>query len=160
LPLDQLGLPWSGGEKEPPPSTAYKTLPGHCPDANEKDRCFVTIGDITVIRVIDLQSLPFGVNGAGRTKDIGSVSTTDGVPESFGVRGWLEERDEGNHTRTSCRVEIFPDAFGNAEDGTGLVKGSQLRLGENSMAITRTLTNCTDDPKELKFTLVVSYTAL
>ena len=160
LPLDQLGLPWSGGEKEPAPSTAYKTLPGHCPDAKEKDRCFVTIDGITIIRIIDLQSLPFGVNGAGRTKDIGSVSTTDAVPESFGVRGWLEERDEANHVRTSCRVEIFPDAFGNAEDGTGLVKGSQLRLGENSMAMTRTLTSCTDDPKELKFTLMVSYTAL
>ena len=31
--------------------------------------------------------------------------------ESFGVRGWLEERDNEDHTKLSCRVEIFPDVF-------------------------------------------------
>ena len=147
LPLGQLGLPWSKPD-------------GTCPDNNHEDRCFVTLSNgITIVRIIDLQSLPFGLNGEGRTKEIGSVSTTDAVPESFGVRGWLEERDNTDHTKTSCRVEIFPDAFGNAEDGTGLVKGSQLRLGQNSIAITRSLTNCAEEPG-LKFTLVVSYTAL
>ena len=161
LPLGQLGLPWSQPNEIPAVPPDKPAIPaGTCPDAKEKDRCFVTIDGITIIRVIDLQSLPFGLNGEGRTRDIGSVSTTDAVPESFGVRGWLEERDGDTHTTTSCRVEIFPDAFGNAEDGTGLVKGSQLRLGQNSMAITRTLTSCAQDPKELKFTLMVSYTAL
>ncbi|MDQ4068784.1 MAG: hypothetical protein M3203_04820 [Actinomycetota bacterium] len=147
LPLGQLGLPWSKPD-------------GSCPDNNHEDRCFVTVGGITIVRIIDLQSLPFELNGQGRTKAIGSVSTTDAVPESFGVRGWLEERDNTDHTKTSCRVEIFPDAFGNAADGTGLVKGStQLRPGEQSIAITRSITNCAEEPN-LKFTLVVSYTAL
>jgi hypothetical protein len=164
LPLGQLGLPWSQPGKPKADGIGWEIEPGTCPEAKEKDRCFVTTenGTIDIIRIIDLQSLPFGLNGEGRTKDMGSVSTTDAVPESFGVRGWLEERDGLTHTTTSCRVEIFPDAFGDPQTGTGLVKGSQLRLGENTMAITRTIADggCAENPKSLKFTLMVSYTAL
>jgi hypothetical protein len=147
LPLNKLGLAWTKPD-------------GTCPDNNHEDRCFVsTDNGVTIIRVIEPQSLPFGLDGKGRIKDMGSVSITDAVPESFGVRGWLEERDGDRHSDTVCRVEIFPDAFGNADDGTGLVKGSQVRLGENSMAMTRTVTNCGGNDNNLKFTLVVSYTA-
>jgi hypothetical protein len=128
------------------------------PDANEQSGCFRTIGAITVVKVLDGQSVPFGPNGQGRIIDIGSISTIDAVPESFGVRGWIEERDNADHTKLSCRVEIFPDVFGNFEDGTGLLRGSDLRLGEQSMAISRSVTNCLEEPN-LKFTLMVSYTA-
>ncbi|MGH9280732.1 MAG: hypothetical protein ACRD12_21910 [Acidimicrobiales bacterium] len=145
LPLGQLGLPWSKAD-------------GTCTDNNHEDRCFVTASGVTIIRVIDGQSLPFGLSGQGRTIDIGSVSTIDAVPESFGVRGWIEERDDTDHVKVSCRVEIFPDVFGNFENGTGLVRGSQLRLGENSMAMSRSITNCAEEP-DLKFSLVVAYTA-
>lgn len=128
------------------------------PDKNEHSQCFRTINGITVVKVLDGQSVPFGPNGQGRTIDIGSVSTIDAVPESFGVRGWIEERDNADHTKLSCRVEIFPDIFGNFEDGTGLLRGSDMRLGEQSMAISRSVTNCLEEPN-LKFTLMVSYTA-
>jgi hypothetical protein len=128
------------------------------PDANAHSLCFRTINGLTVVKVLDGQSVPFGLNGQARSRDIGSVSTIDAVPESFGVRGWLEERDNTDHTKVSCRVEIFPDVFGNFEDGTGLVRGSDLRPGVQSMSIARSISSCLEDPN-LKFTLVVSYTA-
>ncbi len=143
------------------PETGPAPLPiPNCPepDQNSHTGCFKTIDGITVVKVLDGQSVPFGTNGQGRTIDIGSVSTIDAVPESFGVRGWIEERDDADHKKLSCRVEIFPDIFGNFEEGTGLVRGSQLRLGEQSMAISRSVTNCLEEPN-LKFTLMVSYTA-
>lgn len=92
------------------------------PDANEHSGCFRTIGSVTVVKILDGQSVPFAANGQGRTINIGSVSTIDAVPKSFGVRG------------------------------------SDLRLEEQSMAITRSVTNCLEEPN-LKFTLMVSYTA-
>ena len=99
LPLAELGLAWSGGVKEDPPATGYKRLPGYCPDNNYEDRCFVTTdvtyGKQTIIRVMEGESLPFGITGAptsGRTNDIGSVSITDAVPEQFGLKGYVNER--------------------------------------------------------------------
>lgn len=77
------------------------------PDQNAHTGCFKTIDGVTVVKVLDGQSVPFGTNGQGRTIDIGSVSTIDAVPESFGVRGWIEERDNADHKKLSCRVEIF-----------------------------------------------------
>jgi hypothetical protein len=66
--------------------------------------------------------------------------------------------DDANNDVVTCKVNIFPDIFGNPNDGTGLVKGSQLRLGTNSMAIHRSGVTCRDG--DLDFTLQVSYTAL
>ncbi|HEX2048597.1 MAG TPA: hypothetical protein VHF27_12595 [Acidimicrobiales bacterium] len=158
LPLGQLALPWTKAD-------------GTCPDNNHEDRCFVTT-DVTyngapakqtIIRVIEGESLPFGVVGAptsGRTEDVGSVSTTDAVPEQFGVKGYVNERGNAVHDVVDCRVEIFPDVFGEAGDGTGLVKGSQLRLGQNSIAIHRKTSDTRCNEGGLEFTLMVSYTAL
>ena len=154
LPLGQLALPWSNAA-------------GTCPNNNNEDRCFVTTtvsyGQQTIIRIIDGESLPFGISGAprdGRTEDIGSVSTIDAVPEQFGIRGYVMERGGQLHDSVDCRVEIFPDIFGSTADGTGLVKGSQLRLGENSMAIHRKTSDTKCNDGGLDFTLMVSYTAM
>ena len=155
LPLNQLALPWTN------------TTNGTCPNNNHEDRCFVTTTvdgrNYTIIRIMEGESLPFGVPGAptsGRTEDIGSVSTTDAVPEQFGVKGYVNERGEQTHHVVDCRIEIFPDVFGDAADGTGLVKGSALRLGENSIAMHRKTADTRCNEGGLEFTLMVSYTAL
>lgn len=155
LPLNELSLPWTN------------KVDGTCPSNNHEDRCFVTTdvsyGKQTIIRVIGGESLPFGVIGAptsGRTEDIGSVSTTDAVPEQFGVKGYVNERGNNVHDIVDCRIEIFPDVFGDAQDGTGLVKGSALRLGENSIAIHRQTADSRCNEGGMEFTLMVSYTAL
>jgi hypothetical protein len=154
LPLSQLALPWTNAA-------------GTCPGNNHEDRCFVTTTvdgkNYTIIRIMEGESLPFGVVGApasGRTEDIGSVSTTDAVPEQFGVKGYVNERGEATHHVVDCRMEIFPDVFGDPDGGTGLVKGSQLRLGQNSIAISRKTTDTRCNEGGLEFTLMVSYTAL
>lgn len=123
-----------------------------CPN-DAQSLCRVTIGNQTIIRMQEGESLPLG-----KQVTIGSVSTTDSVPEQFGIRGYLEERDGTEHTSLDCRVDIFPDLFGNSQDGPGLVKGSQLRLGVNSMAIHRAVDTC-GSGNPLDFTLVLSYTA-
>ncbi len=138
---------------------------GDCPGDNWTDQCWHTTSPAgrppqTIVRIHDLSSVPFTVNGEGRSVTIGSISTTDAVPEQFGIKGYVAEFDGINNDQLQCKVDIFPDIFGNAQDGTGLVKGSQLRLGTNSMAIHRGGINCGGGDHDLDFTLMVSYTAL
>jgi hypothetical protein len=149
LPLAALHPEYPGGD-------------GTCPGDNWNDQCWHTTNDgrTTIVRIHDLSSVPFTANGSGRQVPIGSVSTTDAVPEQFGVRGYVAEFDEAANDRLVCKVDIYPDIFGNPADGTGLVRGSQLRLGTNSMAIHRGGVKCGGDDHDLDFTLMVSYTAL
>jgi hypothetical protein len=158
LPLGELQLPWSKPD-------------GVCTDNgsanNHEDRCFVSHvvngTEHTIIRIMQGESLPFGFAGAatgGRTEDIGSVSTTEAVPEQFGLKGWVNEKGEATHHVIDCRMEIFPDIFGDAGDGTGLVQGKDLRLGQHSIAIHRQTVDQRCSEGGLEFTLVVSYTAL
>jgi thrombospondin type 3 repeat protein len=133
---------------------------GNCPDGNAGGPCWhiTKNGTNTVVRIDGGLSVPFTLDGSGRVVDVGSVSTTDAVPEQFGISGFLQEMDGAENDAVACKVNIFPDIFGNPADGTGLVKGSQLRLGVNSMAVHRSGVSCGDG--DLDFTLMVSYTAL
>jgi hypothetical protein len=81
------------------------------------------------------------------------------VPEQFGLKGWLEEWDGSLHDILDCRVAVFPDILGTTQDGTGIVKGSDLRPGLISMSIRRTL-KCPLSGNDLDFTLGVTYTAV
>jgi hypothetical protein len=71
----------------------------------------------------------------------------------------VEEWDGELHDIIDCRVAVFPDILGNTQDGTGLVKGSDLRAGMFSMSIHRTL-KCSSSGNDLDFTLGVTYTAV
>jgi hypothetical protein len=112
----------------------------------------------TVIRINEGSALPFTADGAGEEINIGSISTTDVVPEQFGLKGWLEQWNGDLHDILDCRVTVFPDILGPVQDGTGVVKGSDLRPGIISMSIHRTV-KCSSG-NDLDFTLGVTYTAV
>jgi hypothetical protein len=127
-----------------------------CWDTKPRPKFNQTLG--TVIRINEGASLPFTTDGAGREVNIGSVSTTDVVPEQFGLKGWLEQWNGDLHDILDCRVTVFPDILGPVQDGTGVVKGSDLRPGIISMSIHRTV-KCSSG-HDLDFTLGVTYTAV
>jgi hypothetical protein len=95
----------------------------------------------------------------GRKVHIGSVSTTDKVPQQFGVQGYIFERDGSNpdHGQIDCRAD-FPDPFVLDTDGVGSVRGADIKLGTQSMQMHRKLT-CNIEGPLLEFNLYVSYTA-
>jgi hypothetical protein len=95
----------------------------------------------------------------GRKVHIGSVSTTDKVPQQFGVQGYLFERDgdDPSHKDIDCRAD-FPDPFVLEADGFGSVRGADIKLGTQSMQMHRKLT-CNIEGPLLEFNLYVSYTA-
>jgi hypothetical protein len=51
----------------------------------------------------------------------------------------------------------LPDPFATEEDGAGTVRGSDMRLGTNTMSVHRT--GSCNDQSDFEFTLFVSYTA-
>lgn len=140
-------------------ATAASKLPLHDCVATDpaESGCWVTLNNHTTVRINEGASVQLA--SPSRTQNVGSVSTTDAVPEQFGLKGFVTEWDGTNNDTFDCRVDIFPDIFGDAQEGTGLVKGSQLRLGVNSMSVHRTVEKCRSGNK-LEFTLVVSYTAM
>ena len=104
------------------------------------------------VRISDGQTLLFG-----KTVNIGTVSTSNNALEQIEVRGHLTEWDGATHTTNSITFS-FPDPFvQQMTDGTGIVRGSDIKLGTNSMAIHRT--GADSEGSILDFTLMVSYFA-
>jgi hypothetical protein len=92
-----------------------------------------------------------------RNVTIGTVSTSANALEQIEVRGNLIEWDGAAHTSESIRFD-FPDPYISLmTDGTGIVRGTDLKTGTNSMAIHRTGNDSEGSP--LDFTLLVSYFA-
>jgi hypothetical protein len=112
-----------------------------------------------VIRIDTGETLFFNNSDgtSGRTVDLGSVSMTDAIPQQFGIAGHLYERENHLDKDIDCRFDL-PDPFvTDAADGTGSVRGSDMKLGTNAMTIHRQ-GSCLDQD-EFEFTLYVSYTA-
>lgn len=122
------------------------------PDVGES-QTFPSFGsEDHVISIGDGQSVIFNKNVT-----IGTVSTSPNALEQIEVRGNLIEWDGGAHTSESIRFD-FPDPFISLmTDGTGIVRGTDLKTGTNSMAIHRTGND--SEGSALDVTLLVSYFA-
>ncbi|MDQ4134043.1 MAG: hypothetical protein M3179_12775, partial [Actinomycetota bacterium] len=118
-------------------------------------------GGHKTVRMTDGTTLPFKWTGSAHTGtvDLGSVSTTDKVPEQIGVFGFLQEKDGDSHEIVDCQLWL-PDPFVTAQDGTGVVKGTALEPGTNSIAMHRKMKCSYGNHDELDVTLMVSYTAM
>jgi hypothetical protein len=111
-----------------------------------------------LVVIHEFQSLNLDWHGSWNgTVNMGSVSTTDAVPESIAVDGFLHEMDDEGFRFIDCDAPI-QDPFVSKQDGTGIVRGSDLELGTHSMAMHRQV-RCMLSKHLFEFTLMVSYTA-
>jgi hypothetical protein len=103
--------------------------------------------------------------------DLGGISTTPLLPESFRLTGYVREMDGNryecytataigscgpNDTVRDCEV-LFPDLFADPDSGTGVIEGVDIKEGTHQIVLNRTAL-CLSGAR-LQFSLIASYTA-
>ncbi len=100
--------------------------------------------------------------GINRTLDLGGISTTDKQFEELKLDGFVAEHAEGGQTRVDCGpyglFNPFIEEDSPDDAGTGVISGTDLKLGTHPMLIKRKA-KCSGDSNTFEFTLFVSYTA-